>query len=107
MIVSGNSFLLLTHLQTPPNLISLTILELIDNAYNEIVKWRKNLFLVLTGNKGNELIGELANWLEQFKKNSTFTGISIKAYIVLPSLLFQKPSAYSKTKDHIDNLPNI
>ena len=78
--------------------------ELIDKAYNEIVKWRKNFFLMPTGNTGKELISELAYWSEQFNKNTTFKGISIKLFMVLPSLLLQQPSATSKTKDHIENL---
>ena len=94
------------HIPTVPhnNLDGGSFAELIDKAYNEIVKWRKNFFLVPTGNKGKELISELAYWLEQFNKNTTFKGISIKVFMVLPSLLLQKPLATSKTKDHIENL---
>ena len=86
------------------NLDGKTFVELIDKAYNEIVKWKKNLFLVPTGNKGKELISELAYWLEQFNKDTTFKSISIKVFMVLPSLLLQKPSANSKTKEHIEKL---
>ena len=86
------------------NLDGKSFVELIDKAYNEIVKWKKNLFLVPTGNKGKELINELAHWLDQFNKNTTFKFISLKVFMVLPSLLLQKPSATSKTKDHIEKL---
>ena len=34
--------------------------ERIDKTYNEIAKWRKNLFLVPTGNKGKKLNKRLA-----------------------------------------------
>ena len=78
--------------------------SLLIKDINEIVKWRKNLFLVPTSNKGKELIRELAYWFEKFNKNTAFKGISIKVFMVLPSLLLQKPSATSKTKDHIENL---
>ena len=90
------------HIPTLPynNLDGKSFVEIIDKAYNEIVKWKNNLFLVPTGNKGKELINELAHWLDQFNKNTTFKFISLKVFMVLPSLLLQKPSATSKTKDH-------
>ena len=42
------------------NLEGRPFVELIDKAYNQIIRWRKNLFLVSSGNRGNELTGELA-----------------------------------------------
>ena len=94
------------HIPTLPynNLDGKSFVELIDKAYSEIVNWKKNLFLVPTSNKGKELINELAQWLDQFNKNTTFKFISLKVFMVLPSLLLQKPSATSKTKDHIEKL---
>ena len=94
------------HIPTVPhnNLDGESFAELIDKAYNEIVKWRKNFFLVPTGNKIKELISALAYWLEQFNKTATFKGISIKVFMVLPSLLLQKASSTSKIKNNIENL---
>lgn len=42
------------------NLEGRPFVELIDKAYNQIIRRRKNLFLVSSGNRGNELTGELA-----------------------------------------------
>ena len=50
------------HIPTVPhnNLEGRPFVELIDKAYNQIIRRRKNLFLVSSGNRGNELTGELA-----------------------------------------------
>ena len=50
------------HIPTVPhnNLEGRPFVELIDKAYNQIIRWRNNLFLVSSGNRGNELISELA-----------------------------------------------
>ena len=86
------------------NLDGRSVAELIDKAYNKIVKSRKSLILVPTGNEEKEIISEPTYCLEQLNQNTIFKGISMKIFIVLPSLLLQKPSATSKTKDQIDNL---
>ena len=53
-----------------------------------------------TCDRGNDLISELAYWLEQFSKNKIFKGISIKLFIVLQSLHQQpvKPNTTLTTK---------
>ena len=74
--------------------------KLINDTYNEIVTWRKNLFKLPSGNNAKHFIRELTFWLEQFNNNTAINNISLKVYMVLPSLLLQKPSATSKAKDH-------
>ena len=40
------------------------------------------------------------SWLEHFNKGTVFEGIALKVYMILPSLLLQKPSRNSKASDH-------
>ena len=68
--------------------------------YNEIVHYRRNLFKVPSGKAGKEYIMELTYWLHQFNASTKLNGIALKVFIILPSLLLQKPSARSKAKDH-------
>ena len=76
-------------------------LQTIENIYERIITWRKNIFLVPTGKAGNDFVHLLATWLENFNNNTTFKGIAIKVFMILPSLLLQKPFANSKTKANI------
>ena len=78
--------------------------DIINRVYNDITTWRKNIFLVPTGKQGKLFINLLTFWIEQFNINSSFKGIALKTYMVLPSLLLQKPSKNSKVKDHIQKL---
>ena len=76
----------------------------INNAYNIIIKWRANIMRLPTGKAGKEYITELAKWLEEFNKDTEFAPIALKVYHTLPSLLLQKPSKNSKSKEHLRKL---
>ena len=74
--------------------------EEINNIYNEVVHFRKNIFNLPSGGAGKHFIEELTFWLKQFNSNSDLNPVAFKAFMVLPSVILQKPSATSKTKEH-------
>ena len=78
--------------------------DIINSTYDEIIKFRKNLFKVPTGKAGKEFIEELRFWLHEFNINSKLNGIALKTFMVLPTLLLQKPSSKSKAKEHSASL---
>ena len=57
----------------------------IDNAYNEIITWRKNIFKIPSGKAVKSFIKELTFWLEQFNNDMQLKGISLKVFMILPS----------------------
>lgn len=73
----------------------------IADIYNECVKWRKNLFKLPSGGAAKEFVKEISHWLEHFNRSTDFQGIALKVYMVLPSLLLQKPGPKSKAKEHL------
>ena len=73
----------------------------INIAYEEIVKWRRNIFLLPSGKAGKAFILELARLYQSNADNSTLGCIALKACSVMQSLLLQKPHAKSKTKENI------
>ena len=81
-----------------------TFAEAVDEIYSSIITWRKNLFLTPSGEAGKAFIKLLTTWLKNFNSDSTFKGIALKVFMVLPSLMLQKPSSTSKTKDHVKAL---
>ena len=72
--------------------------------YDTITEWRENLFQTPSGKAGKDFIKLLTVWLKKFNTDSTFKGIGLKVFMTLPSLMLQKPSATSKTKDHVGAL---
>ena len=75
-------------------------LSTIDNACNEISKWRKNTFLVPYGKVGGEFIDKMAENINDWNNGSKMQPIALKAAIVLLAVGLQKPSQKSKAKDH-------
>jgi len=72
----------------------------INQIYDNMVRWRKNLFQVPSGLHGKSFIKLKTDWLKCFNNNTDFQGIALKVFMILPSLLLQKPSKTSKAKDH-------
>ena len=69
-------------------------------AYEELVYYRRNLFLVPSGRSGKDFIKEFTFWLKHINNSTKLNGIAINAFMVLTFLLLQKPSAKSKAKEH-------
>ena len=53
----------------------------IDKAYDEIVKWKSNLFSVPRGQCGKAFIEELTKWLEHFNEFSDYQCVALKVFM--------------------------
>jgi hypothetical protein len=71
----------------------------INEIYEEIVHFRRSIFNIPSGRTGKNFIGELTFWQKQFNSNSDLNSIALKAFMVLPSLILQKPSADPRVKN--------
>jgi len=78
--------------------------ETISRIYEEIITWKKNLFLTPSGQYGRRLVKLLSEWLAMYNSDNAFHGIAWKVFMVLPALMLQKPSAKSKARDHSNAL---
>ena len=76
----------------------------LDTVYEEIVFWRRNLFLLPTGKAGKRYIDEVSRLMNAWVEDSPLKNIAFKAIMVMPSILLQKPSKNSKSKDHVKAL---
>ena len=72
----------------------------------EIVYWKKNLFLLPTGQAGKSLIDEIFRLTNEWIHESSLKDIAFKTIIVMAGLLLQKLSRKSKSKDHFKLLEN-
>ena len=81
-----------------------TFCEMIDTAYNDIIHWKHNIFLLPSGAAGKSFIQEITRLLQAFANGSPMESIALKTSFVMQILLLQKPSKKSKSKDHISHL---
>jgi len=72
----------------------------VDLVYEKIVFWKKNLFLLPKGAAGKSYIRETTRLVNAFVEDSPLKNISIKAVMIMPALLLQKPTKKSKSRDH-------
>ena len=73
----------------------------INDAFNEVVHWRHNIFQVPSGKQGTAFVTELARLYQTYADASTLECI---ASTVFQCLMLQKPHAKSKSKDHYISL---
>ena len=76
----------------------------INDAYNQIVYWKPNLFRVPSGSSGKKFVNELARFFQAFADASALENVALKAAVTLPALMLQKPHAKSKVREHISCL---
>ena len=73
---------------------------IVSGVYDEIVHYRRNIFNVPSGRTGKSFIEEFTFWIKQFNADSDLNSVALKAFMVLPTLILQKPSATSKSEEH-------
>ena len=75
------------------------ICQEIHSCYESVVKWNKFFFSVHRGAEGAKFVNEMGRMLQLFANGSGFESISLKAAMILPSLMLMKPSKKSKAKE--------
>ena len=78
--------------------------EKVNSAYDEVVHWRRNVFQVPSGSSGRAFVSELARLFRAYADCSSLESIAMKAISVMQTLLLQKPSRTSKSRDHVKHL---
>ena len=79
---------------------SVCFINKLNAAYKEAVHWRPNVFKVPYGKVGKCFASELARLFKAFATGSAMECIALKAAVLLPILLLQKPTRRSKAKVH-------
>ena len=83
----------------------LDVEQIISAIYEEIVHWRKNVFLLPSGATGKKYLRVMTKFIDYWNDEShAFKNIALKILMVMPALLLQKPSYKSKSKNHSDYL---
>ena len=74
--------------------------EAVSEAYDEITHWKRNVFSPPSGQSGKAFIKECTRLLLEYAEGSSLECVAVKALMVLPSLLLQKPFQKSEARDH-------
>ena len=74
------------------------------SAYEKVVHWKPNVFLIPFGKAGKRFVKELARLYQCFAENSALHSIALLAVSVMQPLLLQKPYKNSKAKDRSSHL---
>lgn len=110
---AGDGFQLASHNDLPhfnttnlPNFVwgdtdGETLSSRLKKAYEEVVSWKRNLFEVPRGKAGTDFVSEVTRLIEAYNDATALESIALKAVMVMPSLLLQRPHARSSTKDNI------
>ena len=64
----------------------------LSDAYEKIVHWKRNLFMIPSGVVGKKYIEEITRLLKLWIHDSPLKSIALKAIHVMPALLLQKLS---------------
>ena len=75
-----------------------TFITTMSKVYEEVVHWKRNIFMIPSGNSSTLFILELARLYRAYAESSTLECIALKATIVLSILALQKPYKNSKEK---------
>ena len=72
-----------------------------DQVYNEIVYWRRNISSLPTGRARQIFVSELSHLFNAYYPGSSLERIALKAAMSFLILILQKPFYKSKSSDHI------
>ena len=73
----------------------------IHEAYREVIRWKRNVFLVPSGRAGEKFVGEMSRLFKAYGESTPLESIALTAVMSMPHLLLQKPHPKSKVKEHI------
>ena len=77
------------------------VISTVGRIYEEAVHWKRNIFSVPSGPAGKKFVLEMARLFQAFADKSALERIALKAAMVMPLLVLQKPNPKSKARDHI------
>ena len=72
----------------------------VNEAYESVVYWRKNLFELPKGKNGKEFVNEMTIWIDRWSNKTKYRNFAFKALSIMPNLLLQRTSQKSKSHEN-------
>ena len=76
----------------------------IHRAYEKMPYWKKNLFPIPSGTLGKKNLEEMTKLIDAWTSHGPSRSYTLKALMIMPSLLLQKTSKNSKAKENKQHL---
>jgi len=73
-------------------------------CYDEVIHWRKILFRIPSGKSGRAFVSELCRLFRAYATGSALECVAMKAIMIMPILLLQRPHHRSRNDDNIAHL---
>jgi len=73
-------------------------------CYDEVIHWWKNLFRLPSGKSGRAFVLELHRLFHAYASGSALECVAMKAIMIMPVLLLQRPHHWSKNDENITHL---
>ena len=73
----------------------------LDRAYSEVCGWKRNIFTLPSGGSSKAFVAETARLLSAFATHSALESVALKACMVMPALILQKPHKNSKSHENL------
>ena len=95
---------------SPPNFVWSDVVDGADFIHSvtaanaEVVHWKHILFLPPSGKIGHQFTQDFVRLFRAYGEGTALESIALKAAMIAPSLLLQKPHPTSKSKDHVECL---
>ena len=72
----------------------------IEDAYEHIISWRRNIFPLPKGSIGKQFVQEMTRMLTAWNTNSSSKKTALKSLMIFPSLMLQKTNAKLKSSEN-------
>ena len=72
----------------------------VNKAYEEIVRWRKNIFDLPKGHAGKKFVAKMNKLVLSWTNKSAKRSYALKALMIMPAILLQRTSKKTKSSDN-------
>ena len=76
----------------------------LERCLGVFIHWKRNLLKVLSGKAGTAFVRQLSRMFRDYADCSALESVAMKAAMIVPAFLLQKPHPLSKAKDHVLHL---
>ncbi len=75
--------------------------QIVNAIYEEIVFWRKNVFMLPSGAAGKAFVKEMTRLVDAWNcESANLHDTALKLVMIMPAILLQKPRLKSQSKEH-------
>ena len=72
----------------------------INEAYEKVVYWQKNIFELPKGKNGKDFVNEMTTWIDRWSNKTKYREFAFKALFIMPNILLQRTSLKAKSHEN-------